>query len=105
MLFAYERPLRATSSHSITVHSAKLKTTSRSLAINQCSGGTFLRDQYRQLSAGSPKHSDTRWLLCWKKSFIFRQTEPEPVNVKPDRPLAHKRIISRDKGVDARRSF
>jgi hypothetical protein len=32
-------------------HSANLKKTSRSLTINQCSGGSFLRGQYRQLLA------------------------------------------------------
>jgi hypothetical protein len=49
MLCFDERPLCARSGHSMTVHSANLKKTSRSLTINQCSGGSFLRGQYRQL--------------------------------------------------------
>jgi hypothetical protein len=55
-----------TSGHSITTHSANLKIASRSRTINQCSGGSFPRGQYRlQLhSAGPQKHSDTqRWLV------------------------------------------
>src|SRR5882762_4771379 len=45
----HQCPLCSTSGHSITAHSANLKKTSRSLTINQCSGGSFLRGQYRQL--------------------------------------------------------
>lgn len=61
----------ATSGHSITVHSANLKK-NQPIADDQ----SMLRRLFpawpiSTASAGSPKHSDTRWLLCWKKSFIF----------------------------------
>jgi hypothetical protein len=63
--------MSATSSHSITVHSANLKKTSRSLTINQCSGGSFLRGQYRQLLPDCRSTPTLDGYYVGKRGFIF----------------------------------